>query len=77
MNALGAVLGDRSADSTVEQECYRCDRDVATADLFCVAIQPPASSERFAAATRFCCADCIAGMGMLEFADRVGAEGHR
>ncbi|WP_247731368.1 hypothetical protein [Halovivax limisalsi] len=71
MTSLGTVMGDRSAHSTAERECYRCDRDVATDELFRVVVQPPASSERFAAATRFCCADCVAGMGMLEFADRV------
>ncbi|AGB17090.1 hypothetical protein Halru_2508 [Halovivax ruber XH-70] len=60
-----------AGDVARDRECYRCDRDVAPPRLFRVDVEPPEIfSADYAHSVRYCCPDCIAAMGMLEFTER-------
>ena len=60
---------DGAGDGTRDRECYRCDRDVAPALLFRIDVAPPDALADYAHSVRFCCQDCVAAMGMLEFTE--------
>lgn len=71
MRSISDLVGESSADTTPDRECYRCDRDVATGQLFRLSLEPPDGlTGQYADATRYCCRDCAAGLGMLEVTDR-------
>lgn len=71
MRSISEVVGEATADSPTDHECYRCDREVGADQLFRLSIQPPeVLSDRYARSTRWCCPDCVAGMGLQEFKNR-------
>ncbi|ADD06243.1 uncharacterized protein Nmag_2687 [Natrialba magadii ATCC 43099] len=61
-------------DARTEIRCYRCDRAIETDHWICLTTRPgPDATNHYEATSRPCCPDCVAAIGLLEFAADPGS----
>ncbi|OIB56294.1 hypothetical protein [Natrialba sp. SSL1] len=61
-------------DVRTETRCYRCDRILKTDHWICLTTRPgPDATAHYEATSRVWCPDCVAAIGLLEFAADPGS----
>ncbi|WP_394295548.1 hypothetical protein [Natrialba chahannaoensis] len=61
-------------DTRTETRCYRCDRAIETNHCIRLITRPgPDATAHYEATSRPCCPDCVAAIGLLEFAAGPGS----
>ncbi|ELY88631.1 hypothetical protein C483_14872 [Natrialba hulunbeirensis JCM 10989] len=61
-------------DARIEPRCYRCDRSLEPDHRIRLTTHPgPDAMDHYEATSRPCCPDCVAAIGLLEFAVDPGS----